>query len=141
MELSHSQSELVRVLARMAGYHLQQNPDFPVTGAQMNRAGQVGLCKPSGLQADAPLQHRIEVLLTAFRSAAESGEVTACAYSAPVTVKHPKNGEEGPCILVSCEAEDGEAVDVFVPFARNPALNLGIPLFVTRTGQIFKPGS
>ncbi len=137
MELNQSQSELVRVLARMAGYHLQNNPDFPVTGAQMNRTGQVGLCKPSGLQPDAPLQQRIEVLMRTFKTAADAGELSACAFCAPVTVKHPKNGEEGPCILVSCESEDSEAVDVFVPFARNPALNLGTPFFVTRQGQIF----
>jgi len=139
MELNRSQSELVRVLARLAGYHLQQGSDFPVTGAQMDSAGKVGLCKPSGLDSSASLQHRIEVLLRAFRSAADDGELVACAYCAPVTVTHPKSEEQGPCILVSCECDDGSAVDVFVPFTKNPALNLGTPFFVARDGQIFSP--
>lgn len=137
MELTQSQSELVRALARMAGYHLQQGPDFPVTGAQMDTSGKLGLCKPSGLKADAPLQHRIEVLMRAFRSSADAGDLVACAYCAPVTVTHPKSEEQAPCILVSVECDDGTAVDVFVPFTKNPALNLGTPFSVTRDGQIF----
>lgn len=131
---------LLDALTKLAAQFLQEEESFPPSGATLDTDDKVALVKPfDGEGYEAP-EMQVGLLQASFRQAAGKGEIRACAFSLDVQVQDPHTEQETEAILVSVETEAGEAMDIFVPYTREPDFELGRPFAGEREARIFATG-
>lgn len=131
---------LLDALTKLAAQFLQEEETFPPSGATLDSEGKVELVKPyDGEGYEAP-EMQVGLLQATFRQSAGKGEIRGCAFSLDVQVQDPRSDQETEAILVSVETESGDAYDIFVPYTREPELELGHPFASEREPRIFATG-
>ena len=114
---------MLNALAEIAGTLLEEEGYFPPAGAVVTVDGEVRLLQPEPDEADEAdgeeenPEEQLALLRQAFQQAARDGEIRACAFSLDVRVEDPETEEENDAILVSAEIQEGEAYDIFLPYA------------------------
>lgn len=126
---------LLEPLVSTASGELSADHSFDPSGATLDADGEINMLRPVDSGGDP--ERQVAVLKQTFAELAEKGEIRACAFSLNVTVQDERL-EETDAILVSAEASDGSAFDVFFPYTDDgESLELGEPFASRRDAEIF----
>lgn len=132
--------QLLEALTRLAVRILGDEESFPPSGATVGTGGEISFTKAQEAEGHEEPEAQIALLQSSFQQAALMGQIRACAFAVDVRVEDPRDQQETEAILVSAETEQGEAMDIFVPYSREPELELGHPFASERDSRIFVTG-
>jgi hypothetical protein len=113
--------ELVNALFSFAHQMLADHGEFFPFGASMSNDGEIAYSSGLDGEEEQPDSTRVlELLLQGFAGQAASGHIRAAGVCMDVRVVPPDGGEPVDAMCAQLEHEQGEAVDVFLPYRLKP---------------------
>lgn len=95
---------------------LTDHGEFFPCGQFMKQNGQIVSCSPYDSDEHPPSKKLIEILVHDFQQRATKGEIRAAGICCDVRVATPEHPEKIDAVLFALEHQNGEAVDVFLPY-------------------------
>lgn len=133
-DLNILKDSLLPVAQRM----LAEHGEFFPYGAFMKQNGEIVNCSPYDGNEHPPSQKLIDILIQDFKSRAAKNEIRAAGICCDVRVAMPEHPEKIDAIQFGLEHQNGEAVDVFLPYDLDSAGEAQFgELFATRRDKEF----
>jgi hypothetical protein len=95
---------------------LTEHGEFFPYGQFMKQNGEIVDCAVSGEDENPPAKELIEILTSDFQKRAAKGEIRAAGICCDVKVATPEHPEKMDAIQFALEHQNGETVDVFLPY-------------------------
>jgi len=109
---------LLNVLFPFAQQMIQKRGEFFPFGASMASDGEIASVAGDVGEERPESQEVIDVLTEAFRQQAALGEIKAAGICLDARTVPPGQTEKTDAILARLEHQDGEAIDVFLPYRK-----------------------
>jgi hypothetical protein len=109
-------NKLLDTMLPLAKKLLGEFGDFLPYGAFMKLDGAIVDCGVSGKDEHPPSKELIEILTLDFQQRAAKGEIRAAGICCDVRVATPKHPEKVDAVQFALEHQNGEAVNVFLPY-------------------------
>jgi hypothetical protein len=109
-------NKLLETMTPLAKRLLDEFGDFLPYGAIMKLDGAIVDCAVSGEDENPPSKELINILTQDFQQRAAKGEIRAAGICCDVRVATPEHPEKVDAIQFGLEHQNGEAVDVFLPY-------------------------
>lgn len=110
--------ELLNMLIPFAQQMLAQDGEFFPFGSAMNAEGKIEAHAAFDGSEQPPSEQLIDLMTQGFREQAAAGKIRAAAICYDVRAIPPGQSEKTDAICVSAEHQNGEAVDVFMPYKK-----------------------
>lgn len=107
---------LMDAMVPLAKRMLAEYGEFFPYGAFMKLDGKIVDCGVSGEDEHPPSKELIEILSKDFKRRAANGEIRAAGICCNVRVARVGHPEKVDAVQIALEHENGEAVDVFLPY-------------------------
>jgi len=121
---------------------LSLHGEFFPFGALMKLNGEIVDCIAHTESEHPPSKKLIEILIEDFRERASRGEVRAAGICSDVRVARQGQQEKVDAVQFALEHQNGEAVDVFLPYDLDSAGEVRYgELFAVRRERVFFSGS
>jgi hypothetical protein len=133
--------DLFKALLEFAKEMLAEVGQFHPFGATVDLQGNV-VYAPFRRDSQIPSPEEIVSILTrTFQEQAEAGEVRACGICMDVLILPPGEEQRRDAIGLKMEEENGEAVDIYVPYRKKGAggIDYEEPIATPRSPEIFIP--
>ena len=111
-DLNALKDALMPVAKRM----LAEHGEFFPYGALMKLDGEIVNCSPYDGDEHPPSKKLIDILTQDFQLSAAKGEIRAAGICCDVRVATPEHPEKIDAVQFALEHQNGEAVDVFLPY-------------------------
>ena len=95
---------------------LTEHGEFFPYGKIMRQNGEIVSCSPYDGDEHPPSQKLIDILTQDFRQRAANGEIRAAGICCDVRVATPEYPNKIDAVQFALEHQNGEAVDVFLPY-------------------------
>lgn len=107
---------LLDTLLPFAKKMLEEHAEFFPYGAFMKLDGEIVHCSASDEDEQPLSQKLIDILTENLQQRAAKGEIRAAGICCDVRVTRPKQAEKVDAVQFALEHQNGEAVDVFLPY-------------------------
>jgi len=110
--------DLLNALLPFAQQTLAKHGEFFPFGASVTPTGEIFATGAYEGNEHPPSQQLIDLLTQAFRQEASAGKIRAAAICCGVRAIPPGQTEKTDAIRISAEHQNGEAVDVYLPYKK-----------------------
>lgn len=115
--MAHRDLNLLKdTLLPVATQMLTEDGEFFPYGAFMKSNGEIVHCAPDSQDEHPPSQLLFQILRDDFRKRAANKEIRAAGICSDVRVARPGDSEKHDAVHFALEHNNGEALDVFLPY-------------------------
>jgi hypothetical protein len=112
-------NSVLEYLFEFAKIALKKQGEFYPFGARMVPSGEVKAVGADAGREHPPSQELIDILTSAFMAQASAGEIKAAGICMDVRTIPPGQSEKSEAICAVLEHEDGDAINVFLPYKKH----------------------